>query len=445
MNGWIGRILRVDLTTGTIYREELNRTYAAQAVGQRGLALRYCLEAPGRFVLMTGPLTGLFGACTNQFSAAFYSPRNGHVTAVSAGGHFGPELKLAGYDGIILEGACGKPSWLTIHDGQAELRGAEEVWGKGVQDSTAYLLAHSPRQARALCIGPAGERRSPLAAVVSEHHFNLGGGSGAALGGMGLKGIAVRGSGVIGIAKTEEYLTGAMRDRQALMDDPVTPALGNDKACQIEALMRNMSDDPETAFAGRRPVQKETEAGACRVLRRSACYSCPIGCHTFLETPDGAQGMSPGYTQGWTFGRDCGLDTLSDVLKAVWLCREYGLDPAACGGAVGRAIAAGLGPEELSLSKPPRRGDLDTVLALIRQAGTGEGAGARLLDDECAKSAGTPPERTQEILESVGVCPFAGAVMTPAVVADRLSAATGEEFSEARLESVCASNLDLER
>lgn len=161
MNGWIGRILRVDLTSGAVYKEELNQTYAVHTLGQRGLALRYCLEASGRFVLMTGPLTGLLGACTNQFSAAFCTPAHNRVAAVSAGGHLGPELKLAGYDGMILEGVCEQPSYLTICNGQVELLSAEEIWGKGVRDTTAYLLSHTCRQARVLCIGTAGERRSP--------------------------------------------------------------------------------------------------------------------------------------------------------------------------------------------------------------------------------------------------------------------------------------------
>lgn len=149
MNGWVGTLLRVDLATGSIKKEPLDLKNAHAFVGARGLGTKYfcdevdpkCdpLGAQNKLIMMTGPLTGTAAGSSGRYEVIAKAPLTGTIGASNSGGHFGPELKYAGYDGVIFENQSEKPVYLYINDDIVELRDAQELWGKTVFETTDKL------------------------------------------------------------------------------------------------------------------------------------------------------------------------------------------------------------------------------------------------------------------------------------------------------------------
>ena len=199
-------VLRVNLTTGQISREHTAPEIAAKFIGGRGLGTWYLrqevdpatdpLAPENKVFLATGPLTGTSAPAASRYMVVTKSPLNGGVACSNSGGFWGPELKFAGYDMLILEGKANRPTYLSIKDDAIELRDASGCWGKLVSETTAILQqeAGDPK-AKVLTIGPAGENRSPIAAVMNDRFRAAGrSGVGAVLGSKNLKAVVVRGS-----------------------------------------------------------------------------------------------------------------------------------------------------------------------------------------------------------------------------------------------------------
>jgi len=146
MNGFMGKLLRVNLTNSTSSDEPLRQEDAAMFLGGSGLATKYLFDElePGvdplgpenKLIIMTGPLTGTVSPSSGRFSAVTKSPLTGFWGSSNSGGHWGRHVKETGFDGIIIEGMSSKPVYLIIDDGKAELRDAGEIWGKGVKETT---------------------------------------------------------------------------------------------------------------------------------------------------------------------------------------------------------------------------------------------------------------------------------------------------------------------
>ena len=183
--GYMGRILRVDLSTGRLRDESLpeepilRKFIGGQALGLYILMRELPLDAKpfgpeNIVVIMTGPLTGNgFTPGGTKMTAVYLSPLTGNTLGRGAtSGYWGTYLKAAGYDGIILAGVAPKPVYLFIDEGKAELRDAEKVWGLGTRATEDQIRELTNRDARVLCIGPAGEnlnRAAMLAATTDGH------------------------------------------------------------------------------------------------------------------------------------------------------------------------------------------------------------------------------------------------------------------------------------
>lgn len=174
-NGYMGQILRVNLDTREIIKEPLDMQAAKDFVGARGLGTKYfCDEVDpnvdplgpdNKLIFMTGPLTGTAASCSGRYEVVAKAPLTGTIGAANSGGHFGPELKYAGYDGIIFEGASDRPVYLYINDDTVELRDAEDLWGRTVYDTTDELNNRCGASFRISCIGPTGENLCLYAAL----------------------------------------------------------------------------------------------------------------------------------------------------------------------------------------------------------------------------------------------------------------------------------------
>ena len=211
-NGYMGTILRINLAKGTIIKEPLNRKNAEEYVGARGLGTKYyCDECdpncdplgPGnKLIFMTGPLTGTCATSSGRYNAVAKAPLTGTIGAANSGGHFGPELKYAGYDGIIFEDISDHPVYLYINDDAVELRDASHLWGKDVYETTDTLLEELGDEFRIACIAPTGENGCLFAGIMNDKHRAAGrGGIGAVMGSKKLKAVAVRGTGAITVSR----------------------------------------------------------------------------------------------------------------------------------------------------------------------------------------------------------------------------------------------------
>ena len=203
---WQNRILRVNLTDGSCKAEPLNRDWAQAYLGQRGLGSKYLCEevdprvdplAPeNKLIFATGPLTATTAPTGGRSSAVTKGALTGAIAASNTGGMFGAELKMAGYDLLIIEGRAETPVYLWIRDEIAEIRSAESLWGQSVWETEPWLRRElGEPQAKIASIGRAGEIGVKFACIVNDMDRAYGrSGVGAVMGSKNLKAIALRGS-----------------------------------------------------------------------------------------------------------------------------------------------------------------------------------------------------------------------------------------------------------
>ncbi|MGZ8522747.1 MAG: aldehyde ferredoxin oxidoreductase N-terminal domain-containing protein, partial [Candidatus Binatia bacterium] len=184
--GYMGKVLRVNLTTGKLTNENLpEEPILKKFIGGQALALYILMHelpldatpfgAENKLVMMTGPLTGNgFTPGGTKMTAVYLSPLTNKTLGRGAtSGYWATYLKAAGYDGVIVEGVSAQPVYLYVKDGQAELRDAAKVWGLGTRDTEDRLREIvGNRDARVLCIGPAGENMNRGAMLANDYnHF----------------------------------------------------------------------------------------------------------------------------------------------------------------------------------------------------------------------------------------------------------------------------------
>ena len=218
VGGWAGKILRVDLTDGRVWTEpsvDLGRQY----LGARGVAARLAWEEipPGvgpfdpenRLMVGVGPLTGTSAPNSSRTTISSLSPQAypfEWFSYSSVGGFFGPMLKYAGYDMIVVMGESLSPVYLWIDDDRVGLVDATDLWGKGILETQHRLVEEHGRDVRVLAIGQAGENRCRISIIATGTGSAAGqGGFGAVMGAKRLKAIAVRATGGVTIASPEAY------------------------------------------------------------------------------------------------------------------------------------------------------------------------------------------------------------------------------------------------
>jgi aldehyde:ferredoxin oxidoreductase len=229
--GFRGKLLRVDLTRSEWREEGLDWKEARRFLGSKGYAAQLLFRelAPGteplspqnKVVIMTGPLTGVAGGpMPNRFSVSTRSPLTGTWVDSHCGGHFGPELKFAGWDGIVLEGRADHPVQLKVRDSDVRLESAVELWGRGTFETMGTVQREEgadKRLPRVLSIGPAGENLSRIAAVIADVRAAGRGGTGAVLGSKNLKAISVAGTGRVPLADEALFASLAKEAREKLL------------------------------------------------------------------------------------------------------------------------------------------------------------------------------------------------------------------------------------
>jgi aldehyde:ferredoxin oxidoreductase len=400
MFGWTGTILRVDLSSGKILKESLDPGLAKTYIGARGLGARIivnevdpaadALGTANKLIFAAGPLTGTYAPSCGRFDVVTKGPLNGTIAGSNSGGSFGPELKYAGYDLLIIEGKAAKPSYIWIEDAKVEIRSAEHLWGKNVPDVTDAIRAETDDEAKVACIGPAGENLVLFACVMNEMHRAAGRtGVGAVMGSKNLKAVAVSGSGSVVAADPDVFKQAVMKARRKIQAHPVggkgLKAYGTDVLVNILNSVGSLPtrNSRDAYFPTADKVGGET-LSANNLIRPKGCFSCIISCGRVSRVTNPkyeGRGEGPEYETAWAFGPACGVDNLDAILKANFLCNELGLDTISMGSTI--ACAMDMFENGILTLKDTgglalNFGNADAIVELTKQTAHKEGLGAKL-------------------------------------------------------------------
>ncbi|MGI6605191.1 MAG: aldehyde ferredoxin oxidoreductase family protein [Firmicutes bacterium] len=399
MYGWVGKILRVNLGTGDVAVEDLCPEIARKYLGARGLGEKIFMDEvdpkvdplgpENKLIFAAGPLTGTMAPSAGRYNVVTKGPLTGTVAASNSGGYFGPELKYAGYDAIIIEGQAREPVYLWINNDKVKLRPATHLWGKVVSETTDSILTETDPEAKVACIGPGGENLVLFAGVVNDKHRAAGRtGVGAVMGAKKLKAVAVRGTGGVKVADRDAFLKAVFAARAKVLAHPVTSAGLPTYGTNILVNVLNQAGALPTRnfqtgyFETADKISGETHT-ATRLVRKKACFGCTMSCGRVTTVPGGpyaSSGEGPEYEATWAFGAQCGVDDFDAICKANFLCNELGIDPISMGSTI--ACAMNLYQEglldEASAGLPLRFGNAAAIVKLTEDTGFKRGLGAEL-------------------------------------------------------------------
>jgi aldehyde:ferredoxin oxidoreductase len=400
--GFMGKILRVDLTSGRIVEQDLREDMMSKYIGGVGIATRYLYdEVPNGadplgpdnlLIFMTGPLAGTASASASRYSAVAKSPLTGIWGHANSGGSFGPALKRSGYDGIIFQGISPEPTYLHIEEGKAELRDATHLWGKTVPETEDMIQQGSDTPFTIASIGPAGENLVLFAGIMNNTHRAAGRcGMGTVMGSKRLKAVACAGRSPIHLANEDEFRQKAKRQIDLLNESILKVG--------FEAFGTNMISDMVNARGGyptrnwQTGVFEEIEelngqALTDKVLVSGVnCFACPISCGRGSEIREGQWkghgGEGPEYETVNTLGAMCGVSDMNAVTMANYLCNEYGLDTISTGSTIAFAMECyqrGILTDEMTGGLGLEFGDPDLVVNLIQKIAKREGIGDLLAE-----------------------------------------------------------------
>lgn len=401
MFGWVGKILRANLTSGAVMVEDLHWDLAEQYLGARGLGTKIFFDEvspsvnplgpDNKILFVTGPLTGTAAISAGRYNVVTKSPLTDAIAASNSGGYFGAELKYAGFDLVIVEGKAQKPVYLYIEDGRAELRDASHLWGKTTGETEDLLRLETDPDAKVACIGPAGERLVRFAGVINDKSRAAGrSGVGAVMGSKNLKAVAVRGTGSIKVADPKGFRNAVLEAMKKIKANAVTsaglPAYGT--AVLVNVINAHGILPTRNFETGVHPtadrISGETLAQTL-LTRNKACFACPIACGRPTVIKSGrfkGKGEGPEYEAIWAMGSDCGVDDLEAVTKANYYCNEYGFDPISFGSTLACAMELyqkGYLPRDAS-DLELNFGDPDVLVEAARKVGLREGIGNLLAE-----------------------------------------------------------------
>ncbi len=343
MFGWAGKILRVDLGKERIFEEELKPEANLDVLGGRGLAVKLFttevkpevdpLSSENKIILMTGPLTGTGVNSASLCAVVTKSALTQTLVGAEVKLYFGAELKAAGYDGIIIEGKAKEPVILEIQDERVNILPADYLVGQDTKTTITLFKStfNDPwvaREVRVLCIGPAGEKQLPVAALVADGLLvSESVGIGAVFGSKNLKAIAVRGTKDV-LVNNGQRLIGAI--------STAVKECINNKALNTFSLFGSYHTYEEflnksilPSFYFTRPYVLSVPLSQIQTTwkRKRACFSCPVAClkadqnGTFLPELEAFIALGP----------LCGIDELPLICKAYQACLNNGLDPVETG------------------------------------------------------------------------------------------------------------------
>jgi aldehyde:ferredoxin oxidoreductase len=361
MKGYMGKILRVDLTKGRVEAEKLDEKMAGKFIGGSGLATKILHDETGaqtdplgpenRLIFMTGPFAATPVITSGRHHMVTKSPLTGAYTESDSGGTWGPYLKRAGFDGIVVTGKSSKPVYLWVTDGKAEIRDASRFWGMDTYVLDEAIRKETHNDAVVASIGPGGEKGVRYASILNDGKDARAagrGGSGAVMGSKNLKAVAVYGKLQVEIADPEG-LKASLKE--------ISPMV----AKNAEGMRKNGTAGGLAAFEalGSLPLQNwkyqgRWEKGAAAIAGPAMtekiltgnyyCEKCVIGCGRRVKLDKGpfapVEGAGPEYESVAMLGSLCLVDDLEAIAKANEICNRLGIDTISTGASIAFAMEA---------------------------------------------------------------------------------------------------------
>ena len=357
--GYIGKVLRVNLTKGSIKAEALNPKIIYNFLGGRGYAAKILydelkpnippLSEENKIIFMTGPLTGTEFPGSGRISISAKSPLTGTIFDSSMGGSFGAYLKKSGYDGIIIEGAAKNPTYILIDNGKVSIEDASSFWGM-YTFTTEEKLRSQHGVCGVACIGPAGENLVYLANIMSEGRTAGRGGLGAVMGSKNLKALVVKGGKRIKIFDEKAYRTILKKIKFIIENDPFTGfdgTLSKFGTAGIVHRIRSAGILPTDDFSGRMLSFEEADKFSGESIRekfyfgRRGCYLCPTACGRRIKVRN-TIAKGPEYESIVMLGPNSGFYDYEEIVKLALECDKLGLDTISTGNILGYARQVGI-------------------------------------------------------------------------------------------------------
>ncbi|MBI4721564.1 MAG: aldehyde ferredoxin oxidoreductase family protein [Candidatus Stahlbacteria bacterium] len=392
LGGYMGKVLEVDLSSGKISSSDLNSAYASKYIGGKGYGAKVLYDSvpvgadplgnDNLLILMTGPLTGTIAPSSGRFAVITKSPETGIFTDGHVGGYFGPKLKFAGFDGIIVRGKSSKPVYLHITSDKCSLLDARELWGKRIFETDEWLKSRYPGSSCGV-IGPAGENLVKYACISFDCGHQAGRcGPGAVMGSKNLKAIVVEdGKNKPKYAEAEKFkalvseLSTSLRTHPTRFKRHILGTL----ACIWEGIdggilpIKNFSAVEFEGILNLVP-EKLWEKGIW--AGNTTCYACPVACTKLSRLKSGEykgkKYEAPEYEPVVLLGCNCGIDNYDRVVYAHILCNDLGLDAISAGNAIGFSMEC---YEKGLIKNGIRFGDGAGLIDLIKKIAYKEGLG----------------------------------------------------------------------
>jgi aldehyde:ferredoxin oxidoreductase len=408
------KIALIDLDKGRIETRPIPEDIRTRFLGGRGINMYLLSESysPGLdpfsprnpLVFGAGLLTGSFGF-GSRLNISSRSPESGHLGDSNMGGDFGAELVRAGLGHLVITGKSRTPVYLSIRDGDIEIRDARHLKGLDTVETQKRIRRDlGDERAQVACIGPAGENLVRFSCVRGGLKSAAGRtGMGAVMGSKNLKAVAVRGTLDIRVAEPERYLRYCLRTLDEVMKTKWAKALGRYGTPVLFHTANKMGflsvrNNQSTAI-GEEGYKLEAEALERYSCGMSACFSCPVHCRHRFSIDEGkyrgTRGEGPEYASIGSFGTKLGNLDLENIIYAAELCNRYGLDTISTGSYIAWAMELyqrGIIDDETT-NRPLRWGDGETVLDLIRRIACREGFGNILAEGAFASRVYGEPSR----------------------------------------------------
>ncbi len=401
LGGYQGRILRVNLSDETVSVDKLPKEWIEDYIGGDGFAARLLYEeVPGRtnplspenkLIIATGPITGTLWPMSGRTVFVSKAAQTGIWGESHVGGFLGPELKYAGYDLLVVEGAAEKPVYIAVEDSLTEIRSANEFWGMKTDEATeAIKKHHRDSDMQVAAIGPAGEKQVRFSSIIVNHARAAGrSGMGAVLGSKNVKAIGIRGHGRVSVAHHDGFVELAKKAHNRVRTNPQAQEMHRWGTWILTAVKQEIGELP--TFNHRTGVFEGWEGLSGDYIRPRytvsdrACFGCSLGCKKVNYVKSGRYAGTleegPEYEGLMSFGSLLGISDYPTTLKANEICNQYGMDIISAGATIAFAIEAfeeGLIDVNITGGLELRWGDSETVIKLLEMIGRREGFGKTL-------------------------------------------------------------------